>query len=67
MSLTDAQRSLIHDLALDARDLLTREAHDLLEGVYGLKPDGTFESADKLPPVQSDAIAYQHEEWHEGS
>lgn len=52
--LTDAQRKLIHDLALDARVLLTREARELLEGVYGLTGDGRLARADKLPQVQDD-------------
>lgn len=52
--LTDAQRKLIHDLALDARELLTREARELLEGVYGLTGDGRLARAEKLPQVQDD-------------
>lgn len=42
-SLTDDQRSLIHDLALSARDLLTRDARELLEGTYGLYADGRLD------------------------
>jgi hypothetical protein len=42
----------IRDFALSARALLTKEAQDLLEGIYGLHPDGHFESAEKLPAVQ---------------
>ena len=52
--LTDTQRKLIHDLALDGRALLTRDARELLEGTYGLYPDGRLEPAGKLPQVQSD-------------
>lgn len=54
-TLTDAQRRLIHDLALEARELLTREARELLEGVYGLYVDGRLDPPHKLPQVQSDA------------
>ena len=53
-SLTDDQRKAIHDFALDARDLLTQEARELLEGTYGLYPDGQLEPPDKLPSVQAD-------------
>ncbi len=52
--LSDRQRRLIHDLALDARDLLTREARELLEGTYGLYPDGRLDSPERLPQVQAD-------------
>jgi hypothetical protein len=52
--LTDDQRKLIHDLALDARDLLTKEARELLEGTYGLYPNGRLEPPEKLPSVQAD-------------
>ena len=52
--LTDSQCNLIHDLALDARSLLTREAQELLEGVYGLYTDGRLDPPDKLPQVQAD-------------
>jgi len=53
-SLTDAQRRAIHDLALAARDLLTREARELLEGTYGLYADGRLDPPEKLPQVQAD-------------
>jgi len=56
-SLTDEQRGLIHNLALDARTLLTREAGQLLEGVYGLHADGTLEPPDSLPQVRTDPEA----------
>jgi hypothetical protein len=52
--LTDEQRKLIHDLALDARSLLTREARELLEGTYGLYADGRLDPPEKLPQVQAD-------------
>ena len=55
--LTDGQRRVIHDLALEARALLTREARELLEGVYGLYPDGRLDAPDKLPQVQADPDA----------
>ncbi|MBC7250989.1 MAG: BREX-1 system adenine-specific DNA-methyltransferase PglX [Anaerolineae bacterium] len=53
-ALTDEQRKLIHDLALAARELLTREARELLEGVYGLYADGRLDPPEKLPQVQAD-------------
>lgn len=53
-ALTDDQRKNIHDLALDARELLTREARELLEGTYGLYPDGRLDPPEKLPQVQAD-------------
>lgn len=53
-ALTDSQRRVIHDLALEARELLTREARELLEGTYGLYPDGRLDPPEKLPQVQAD-------------
>ena len=53
-SLSDSQRKLIHDFALDARALLTQEARELLEGTYGLYADGKFDPPEKLPQVQAD-------------
>jgi hypothetical protein len=53
-ALSDQQRRAIHDLALEARELLTREARELLEGTYGLYPDGRLEAPEKLPQVQDD-------------
>lgn len=50
----DGQRRAIHDLALGARALLTREARDLLEGAYGLYPDGRMDPPEKLPQVRAD-------------
>ncbi len=52
--LSDPQRRLIHDLALDGRDLLTREARELLEGVYGLYADGRLDPPERLPQIRSD-------------
>jgi hypothetical protein len=57
ISLTDSQRKAIHDLALEARALLTGEARDLLEGVYGLHPAGRRAPADRLPDVRNDPEA----------
>ncbi len=60
--LSDAQRRLVHDLALAGRDLLTREARELLEGVYGLYADGRLDPPERLPQVRSDpevAATYQ--------
>ncbi|HEY73998.1 MAG TPA: N-6 DNA methylase, partial [Thermoflexia bacterium] len=53
-ALSDKQRKSIHDLALSARELLTREARELLEGVYGLYADGRLDPPEKLPQVQAD-------------
>ena len=56
MMLTDAQRKAIHDLALNARELLTRDAEEnVLQRVYGLHPDGQLEPVTRLPQVQTDA------------
>jgi len=54
MSLPDDQRKRIHDFALTVRSLLTQEASQLLEGVYGLYADGHLDPPHKLPQVQSD-------------
>ena len=51
---SDRQRRAIHDLVLEARESLTREARELLEGTYGLYPNGRLESPEKLPQVQDD-------------
>ena len=53
--LTDTQRKRIHDLALDARVVLTREAREVLEGTYGVYADGRVDAPQKLPQVQADA------------
>ncbi len=57
LPLTDAQRRLIHDLALDARELLAREARELLEGIYGLYADGRLDPPEKLPQLAADPEA----------
>jgi hypothetical protein len=49
--LSEGVRSRIHDFALQGRELLTREARDLLEGVYGLHKDGTLEAPENLPAL----------------
>ncbi len=53
-ALSDAQRKRIHDFALEARELLVREARELLEGVYGLRADATLTPPDRLPQVRDD-------------
>lgn len=53
--LSDAERKLIHDLALNARALLMREARELLEGVYGVYASGKADPVAKLPQVQANA------------
>ncbi len=55
--LTDIQRKQIHDLALAARALLTREAREQLEGVYGCYADGRLDPAETLPQVRDDPEA----------
>ena len=57
MTLSDLERKAIHDLALEARDLLTQDARELLEGMYGLYADGRLETAERLPQVQADPDA----------
>lgn len=57
-ALTQPVRDAIHAFALNGRELFTREAHDLLEGVYGLHSDGTIEIPDNLPALK-DAEAQQ--------
>jgi hypothetical protein len=52
--LSDNQRKQIHDLALEAREILMTEARELLEGVYGLYEDGRIDPPEKLPQVQKD-------------
>jgi len=46
-------RSAIHNVTLQARDLLIGEITDLLQGVYGLDSKGNFEDVGGLPAVQS--------------
>jgi hypothetical protein len=52
--LSDTDRKAIHDLALAARALLITETRDLLEGVYGLKADGTLAPLSRLPNLAND-------------
>ncbi|NCC36013.1 MAG: SAM-dependent methyltransferase, partial [Chloroflexia bacterium] len=49
----DVLRSKLHDLALDARRLLTDETRSVLTAIYGLSPEGRFEPVARLPAVQS--------------
>lgn len=51
------EKGALHDFTLTARDLLTKEAMEVLEGIYGLHPDSTFESIDHLPVLVSDSEA----------
>jgi hypothetical protein len=46
-----AAREAIHRFALRGREILSREARDLLEGVYGLHADGSLEPAHNLPAL----------------
>src|SRR5829696_517190 len=50
--MNSAARARLHDLTLKARRLLTEEVRGTLVGVYGLAPDGSFESEERLPAVQ---------------
>ncbi len=49
--LTTDVREAIHRFALQGREILTREAHDLLEGVFGLHETGEFEPLENLPAL----------------
>jgi hypothetical protein len=51
-ALTQPVRVAIHAFALNGRELLTREAHDQLEGMYGLHHDGTLEAPENLPALK---------------
>jgi len=46
-------RSAIHDMTLQARELLIGEIRDLLQGIYGLDSKGSFEDVKRLPAVQN--------------
>src|SRR6266496_2562219 len=46
-------RGRLHDLTLRARQLLTDETRDLLEGIYGLHQNGSLEEPATLPAIQS--------------
>jgi hypothetical protein len=52
--LSDFDRKSIHDFALEARELLVTEARDLLEGVFGLRADGTLTLISQLPNLTDD-------------
>lgn len=52
--ISDSDRKAIHDFALSARGLLTAEARDLLEGVYGLTTDGKLAPLNRLPNLEND-------------
>ena len=44
-------KSAIHNTTLQARELLTSEIRDLLQGIYGLDSKGNFEDVKRLPAV----------------
>ena len=48
------QRDALHAFALEARQMLLEEIGSLLEGDYGLHPDGTLESQERLPNLAQD-------------
>jgi len=52
-NLTDA----IKKMTLTARDLLTREASEQLEGIYGFLKDGNLKPAEEYPAVQNNSEA----------
>ena len=60
-ALTQPVRDAIHTFALHGRELLTREAHDLLEGVYGLHSDGAIEKPENLPALSDPAVRQVYE------
>lgn len=47
--MNEALQHKLHDLTLRARAILTQETLDLLQGVHGLRPNGTFEPIVNLP------------------
>ncbi len=47
-----AVRGRLRELTLSVRDLLTTEVREMLQGVYGLSPDGNFEPTERLPAVR---------------
>ncbi len=49
--MNDTLISAITDFTLAARELLTREAGEQLEGIYGWLPDGTFGEAGRYPAL----------------
>jgi hypothetical protein len=46
-------KSAIHNTTLQARELLTGEIKDMLQGIYGLDSKGEFEDVKRLPAVLS--------------
>lgn len=52
-------RNAIHDMTLRARELLTTEARELLEGTYGLDANGALAPADRLPALRTDPEAQE--------
>lgn len=51
-ALTQPVRDAIHAFALNGRELLMREAHDVLEGVFGLHENGALEAPENLPALK---------------
>jgi hypothetical protein len=49
--LTEKVRGAIHKFALQGQEILTGEARDLLEGVYGVHENGDIEPLDDLPAL----------------
>lgn len=45
--------SLLHDFTLKARELLSKEISEQLEGIYGFLPDGNLEPSEKYPALKS--------------
>jgi hypothetical protein len=59
--LTAEVREAIHTLALRGREILSREAGDLLEGVYGLYDNGAIEPPENLPALINPEIRRVYE------
>lgn len=54
--LTGPVRDAIHNLALQGREILTGEARDLLEGVFGVHENGELEPPDDLPALSDPEV-----------
>jgi len=52
--LSAQQRSAIHSMALNARELLVQETRELLQGTYGIHADGRREPLANLPTLTDD-------------
>ena len=55
-------RNQIRKFVQDARQVLEKEMSELLEGTFGLHPDGTLEDISNLPQIRDDANAIKARE-----